>query len=185
MTRICIASLIVAVSAGVATPSSTYANGPSADEGYNETLERGERGGRRFADRIAGVYMQPGTFPAQYVIFPNGTIVWWGSWFFGFGTENFFNGPVYGTWERTGRREIRTTEMGFLHDATGALTSIGVVFQTIKFSKKLDSFEYTGFESLYGPEQDVTDPEVEPSQGGFSFSGGPVKRLGIRASPAP
>ena len=185
MTRICIASLIFAFSAGVATPPSAYANDQSADVTYNETFDRGGQGGRRFADRIAGVYMQPGAVPAQYVIFPNGTIVWWGSWFFGFGTENFLNGPVFGTWERSGRREIRTTEMGFLHDGTGALTSIGVVFQTIKFSKNFASFEYSGFESLYGPDQDVTDPEVVPSQGGFSFSGGPVKRLGIRAAPAP
>jgi hypothetical protein len=114
----------------------------------------------------------------------DGTLDWYGSWFFGNGTGRFLDGPVYGSWWRTGDREITTIEIGYLFDGEGVFDSIGRVTQKITFSEDFSSFESQGFEELFLPEQNPADPAEEPYFA-FEFAYGPAAPLRAVAPPAP
>lgn len=114
----------------------------------------------------------------------DGTLDWYGSWFFGNGSGRFLDGPVYGTWWRTGDREITTIEIGYLFDGDGVFDVIGRVTQKITFSAEFASFESEGFEELFLPEQNPADPDAEPFTS-FEFGYGPVAALRSVAAPAP
>lgn len=94
-------------------------------------------------------------------ILGDGTLDWFGSWFFGNGTGSFLGGPVFGSWKRSGRLEITTIELGFLFDGEGVFESVGRVTQKITFSEDFQSFTVEGLEELFLPEQDPTDPSEE------------------------
>ena len=132
---------------------------------------------QQFGRRIAGTWIEPGDgFSTAINIRADGTMTWWGSWFFGDGTGQFFNGPVFGTWVRTGEFEITTIELGHLNNGDGSFFASGRVQQVFTFDPKLQSFTYEGFEDLFAPDQDPTDPNEVPFDS-FEFAGGPVNRL--------
>jgi hypothetical protein len=114
----------------------------------------------------------------------DGTLDWYGSWFFGNGTGRFLDGPVYGTWWRTGDRQITTIEIGYLFDGEGVFDAIGRVTQKITFSEDFSSFESEGFEELFLPEQNPADPTEDPYFS-FEFAYGPAAPLRAVAPPAP
>ncbi len=134
---------------------------------------------RLFARRISGTWMEPIAFGggASWTMNINasGTLIWWGSWFFGDGGE-FFNGAVFGSWRRSGPFTIDTIQVGYLNDGEGTFEFTGRVRQTFTFSEDLQTFTYEGFEDLFTPDQDPTDPDEVPVDS-FEFSGGPFKRL--------
>ena len=132
-----------------------------------------------FGRRIAGTWVEAGDgFSATINIRADGTMTWWGSWFFGDGTGQFFNGPVFVTWKRTGMREITTTELGYLNNGDGSFFASGRLQEVFSFDRELESFDYAGVEELFAPGQDPTDPDAVPFDS-FGFAGGPIKRLGF------
>lgn len=148
---------------------------PEADAG--EATASVTEAGRFFARRITGTWVEPGSgFSTVLNINADGTLMWWGSWFFGDGTGQFLDGPVFGTWTRTGLREISTVELGHLNNGDGSFYASGFVRQVFSFDKEFESFSYEGSEALFGPDQDPTDPKAVPFDA-FTFSGGPFKRL--------
>jgi hypothetical protein len=92
----------------------------------------------------------------------DGTLDWYGSWFFGAGTGTFLDAPVYGTWRRSGPREITTIEIGMLFDGEGVFEATGRVVQIITFSHDLQSASIYGVEEILLPDQDPSDPDAVP-----------------------
>jgi len=132
--------------------------------------------GLGFGQRIAGTWVEPGNgYSLIMNIRADGTLTWWGSWFFGDGGD-YFNGVVLGTWKRTGPREITTIEAGHINDGDGTFTATGRLQEVFTFDEDFDSFMYDGFEDLFAPDQDPTDPDAVPFDS-FGFAGGPIKRL--------
>jgi hypothetical protein len=130
-----------------------------------------------FGRQIAGTWIEPGDgFSTAMNIRADGTMTWWGSWFFGDGTGDFFNGIVLGTWKKTGQREITTIELGHLNNGDGSFFASGRVQEVFTFDPEFESFTYEGIEDLFAPDQDPTDPDAEPFFS-FGFAGGPINRL--------
>lgn len=131
-----------------------------------------------FAQRIAGTYVevQP-PYSTLMNIRADGTLDWFGSWFFGDGTGEYYDGPVYGSWKQTGPRQITTIELGHLFDGDGAFWATGKVRQVFTWSPDLQTITHIDWEEdLFDPTQNPTDPNAAPF---FSFAGtgGPVNRL--------
>lgn len=131
-----------------------------------------------FAQRVTGTWIE---FDPPYSILMNirgdGTMDWFGSWFFGNGTRDFYDGPVYGSWRQTGPRELTTVEVGHLFNGDGSFFATGRVRQVFAFSPDLQTI--TGIrweEDLFDPYQDPTDPNAIPFDS-FSGTGGPMRRL--------
>lgn len=130
-----------------------------------------------FARKVSGTWCEPGQgYSTILNLSADGTMGWYGSWFFGDGSGQFYDGPVYGTWEQTGPLELTTVELGHLFNADGSYFAVGRVVQVFTFSPDFESFTYEGYEDLFGPDQDPTDPDEEPFDS-FDFAGGPFKRL--------
>jgi len=133
--------------------------------------------GLGFGQQIAGTWVEPGDgFSTIISIRADGTMSWWGSWFFGDGTGLGLDGPVHGTWKRTGPREITTIEVGHLNFGDGTFFATGRVQEVFSFDEAFESFAYEGIEDLFAPDQDPTDPDEVPFDS-FGFAGGPIKRL--------
>lgn len=132
-----------------------------------------------FGRQIAGTWVETGDgFSTIINVRADGTLSWWGSWFFGDGTGEFLDGPVFGTWKRTGVREISTIELGHLNNGDGSFFASGRVQQVFTFDREFESFNYEGFEDLFAPGQDPTDPDEVPFDS-FGFAGGPIERLDL------
>ncbi len=130
-----------------------------------------------FGRKIAGTWIEPGDgFSVAMNIRADGTMTWWGSFFFGDGTGDFFNGVVLGTWKKTGQREITTIELGHLNNGDGSFFASGRVQEVFTFDPEFESFTYEGIEDLFAPDQDPTDPDAVPFFS-FGFAGGPINRL--------
>jgi len=133
--------------------------------------------GLGFGQRIAGTWVEPGDGYSTIIsIRADGTMSWWGSWFFGNGTGAYFDGAVHGSWKQTGPREITTVEVGHLNDGDGTFVATGRVQEVFTFDEALESFDYEGTEDLFAPDQDPTDSDEVPFDS-FEFYGGPIKRL--------
>lgn len=133
-----------------------------------------------FAHAIAGTYVEAAPpYSTLYNLHADGTMEWFGSWFFGGGTETFLDGPVYASWRQTGPREIRTTEVGHLFEGDGTFWATGRVHQVFTFAADLRSItSYSYVEELFDPNQDPSDPAAVPFTT-FSGSGGAIRRLGF------
>ena len=131
-----------------------------------------------FARAIAGTYVEATPpYSTLYNFRADGTMDWFGSWFFGDGTETFLDGPVYGSWQQTGPHEITTLEVGHLFDGAGTFDATGRVRQVFTFAPDLGSItNYSYAEDLFDPNQDPTDPTAVPFFS-FSGSGGTIRRL--------
>ena len=133
-----------------------------------------------FTRQVIGTWMAVGPgFGKTISIEADGTLTWFGTWFFGGGSGGNFNAPVYGKWKQTGPQEITTVEAGYLFDATNAWNATGRVVEVFTFSQDFESFTFSGTEDLFAPDQDPTDPDAVPFNS-FNFSGGPVNRLGFQ-----
>ncbi len=133
---------------------------------------------RGLARKIAGTWLE--WFDGGQTMFnirADGTLDWFGSWFFGNGSEAYYDGPVYCSWKQTGRREITTIEVGFLFNGDGSFYGTGRVIEVFTFDGDFQSFSYVGTEDIFLPDQDPADPDAVPDQS-FGFGPfGPVNRL--------
>lgn len=130
-----------------------------------------------FGHLIAGTYAEVGPgYSFTMNIRADGTLEWFASWFFGDGTGAYYNGPVLGSWKRTGPLEITTIELGYLFNGDGSFFATGRVNEVFTFSPNLQVITYSGVEDLFAPDQDPTNPDAEPFDS-FGFAGGPINRL--------
>lgn len=130
-----------------------------------------------FARKITGTWVLVGNnLGSTLQIEADGTLTWFGTWFFGNGADARYNGPVYGTWKQVGQNKIETIEVGYLFDGNNAWNVTGRVKEEIVFSPDLKSFTFSGTEDLIAKNQDPTDPNA-PVVFSFTFSGGPYRRL--------
>lgn len=130
-----------------------------------------------FARNVAGTWVEVGnTFSTTINIAADGTLEWFGSWFFGNGTQSYIYGPVYGIWRQTGPLKLTTIEVGYLYNGDGSFYGTGRVREVLTFSPEFQTWSYAGREDVFLPGQDPTDPNEVPAQS-FTFSGGPVLRL--------
>ncbi len=128
---------------------------------------------------IVGTWVEAGPgFSVTMNIRADGTLTWWGSFFFGDGTGEFLDGPVFGAWKQTGVREITTSELGYLNNGDGSFFASGRLQEVFNFDPEFESFTYVFVEELFAPAQDPTDPDEVPFDS-FGGSGGPVNRLGF------
>ena len=164
----CAAVAVAALAFWPAWSSNARADGPGDDPPTNPV----------FARSVAGTWVE--WFEGGQTMFnirADGTHDWFGSWFFGDGTENYYDGPVYCSWRQTGPREITTIEVGFLFNGDGSFFGTGRVIQVITFDQDFQSFSYMGTEDVFLPDQDPADPNAVPFVS-FSFGPfGPVNRL--------
>jgi hypothetical protein len=139
--------------ASVPARSAVAADDPSRDAVHG-TFGLGQR--------IAGTYVWFVDGAQQHMnIRADGTLDWYGSWFFGDGTGAFLDAPVYGTWSATGAREITTVEIGMLYDGDGVFEATGRVFQVFSFSPDYQTIDIAGYEEILLPDQNPTDPDAE------------------------
>ncbi len=130
-----------------------------------------------FARKVTGTWVEWWeTGQTHMSISADGTMEWFGSWFFGDGSGNFLDGPVYGTWRQTGPRELTTTEVGLLFNGDGSFYATGRVVEVFTFDEDFQSFSYAGSEDIFLPDQNPTDPDAVPDES-FGFAGGPINRL--------
>jgi hypothetical protein len=125
-------------------------------------------------DSIAGTWVEHWDGGGLLMNFgADGTLHWTGSWF---QNPSFPNSLVYGSWEETGLREITSVEVGFLHYPSGALWGIGRVVEVFTFDEDFETCTYSGYEELFEPDVDPTDPDAVPVDL-FSWEGGLMRRL--------
>lgn len=131
-----------------------------------------------FAQKITGTYVfgGNGNRSATLQIEADGTLTWFGTWFFGNGRQGFFNGPVYGTWKQVGPDTIESIELGYLFDSTNAWNFSGRVKGTYVFSADFKSLNLSGTEDIVAKTEDPTDPNA-PLVFSFNFQVGPWRRL--------
>lgn len=121
----------------------------------------------KFGRKVAGTWLlDPGSdFQVLMNIHADGTLIWSNSVEY---DPAFPNGAVFGVWSRTGKREITTTELGFLYDANGVHIITGRVQEVFSFDKKFQSFTGEFTEDLFDAKQNPIDPLEEPL---FTFGG--------------
>jgi hypothetical protein len=131
-----------------------------------------------FASKVSGTWLGlPGQANQLLMnIYRDGTLMWFGTWFYGGGLGNSLDGPVYGNWKQTGPNQLTTHELGFLFDGDGEFWATGRVVQVVTFSPDFQTFTVNGWEGLYYPNQDPTDPNEVPFTS-FNFTYGPAHRL--------
>jgi hypothetical protein len=130
-----------------------------------------------FARNVTGTWAEIGGGGGWKInIHADGTFIWDGSWFFGSGTGNSIDGQVYGTWMQTGPYEMTSIQLGFLFEGDGTFWGTGRVKEIYTFSPDFQTFTYVGWEDVFSPDQDPTDPDAEPFVS-FSWQGGPTRRL--------
>lgn len=135
-----------------------------------------------FAYLISGTWVEAFHGPVldlqtMHNIRADGTIDWFGSWFHGNGSGNYIYGPIYGTWEQTGPREITSIQVGFLMAGDGSFTGTGRVHMDIVFDEDFQSFSYSGIEEIIPPDQDPADPDAVVLYAGSFTNLAPVNRL--------
>lgn len=123
-----------------------------------------------FARNMAGTWHRSSPSGVQFLqnIHADGTLLWSHNFEYGGGFGTFLDGAVYGTWQQTGRHQMRSVELGFLYDGDGVHELTGRVSITYTFSPDYSSYTAEFWEDVFTPDQDPTDPNEEPE---FSFGG--------------
>ena len=124
-------------------------------------------GDSSLAKKVSGTWLfEPGSeFQILMNINADGTLIWSNSVEY---NPAFPNGAVFGVWKRTGKRQITTTELGFLYDEEGVHILTGRVKQVFDFDKDFQSLSAEFIEDIFTPNQDPTNFDEEPI---FSFGG--------------
>ena len=135
-------------------------------------------GANGIARKVAGTWLfDPASdFQVLMNINADGRLIWSNSVEY---NPAFPNGAVFGVWTRTGKREITTSELGFLYDANGVHVFTGRVRQVFRFDREFQSISAEFTEDIFTPDQDPTDPSEVPL---FTFGGDGIV---ARRLPAP